>query len=449
MNIRFVFLFVFAFSCGAILHAEQPESLYTPKQHTILLLNSLSGPLWKSTAPYRDIDPIFKLQSGLSALPGIPTTASLFVMRNPEVARASHYLNPQALENTVLAPLATYINDVIIQEHTAGIHLGQLWHQDNWEIAWQWWVGARERNWWINGKSRGDFLKELNTAHFDKGAQTTPDAHAPQQHTHRFTATHATSTNIGIGDVHVQIRYRIPLGNRVSCAIGAYATVPIGTHAKRRTIGIEEALPMEDGNELALKLVNRLRDVMLCVPLGSNGHLGLGGQLLAQVVVTNHFHIRGQWTQVYYRGDIENRYALTPHTPLTPIEEGMPFTAEGASPSDLVFQHLKQRLYPTEIKTHVYPGMVRIGTIGLHYENIPFHGSFSYSHESSETEYSELAPLATLTPMRTENHRLNTIVGWRKRFDWGESSSFLHGYYTIAGTHKGAWGAMLGVTVQA
>ncbi|MDQ5890362.1 MAG: hypothetical protein QG604_236 [Candidatus Dependentiae bacterium] len=448
MNIRFSAL-AFLFSLLAPALVAQLPAEYNTKQKAILLLNSLDAQVWQSTAPHHQLDPLFTLQPVLDALPGLPSTATLFISHTPHVVTIEKLINPAAFEDTTLQPFIDSAEKIETQEHSAGLHIGQLWAQDNLELTWQWWIGARQRNWWLHGDARKEYLQTLQN-YSGSPIRTARDAHAPQEPQHRLTMWHATSTNIGLGDMHLQLRYRLPLGNRFSCAFGAYTTIPIGSLANRQTPQTtEDVIPLDGDNELALRLINRARDIMLCTPLGAAGHFGIGGHIQAQINLSQRWAIRGQFTQIHYRGGLENRFALTPATALNRLEEGMPGTLENISSNELIMQHLKQKLYPTDIKIEVRPGITRINGIALNYANIPFHGSLGYLHTSTDSEYSESAPFATLTRTRNENHQINATAGWRRRQSWGEASSYMTGHYTINGTQKGAWGFGVGATVQA
>jgi len=450
MNIRFSSLALLLPFFVTSLNSQYPLE-YTAKQKTVLLLNSLSGPVWHSTAPHHQTDPLFELQPMLDALPGFPAAATFFFARTPKNAMLQNFIEPTAFEGTALQPFVQSGQKIEIQEHTSGLHFGQVWSQDSLEISWQLWAGARERNFWLNGNDRAEFFSTLRNYSSSPLRNATLDIHAPQEPQHRLTLWHATNTNVGLGDVHLQMRYRIPLLNRLSCAIGLYTTIPVGSLANRKTTTInDDAPPLDgDGHELTLRLINRARDIMLCSPLGNNGHLGLGGHIQAQLYLTQRLSVRGQFTQIYYRSSLENRFSLNRGIPLATIEEGLPGTLDGLSGNDLIVQHLKQKLYPTEIKTEIRPGGTQCKGVSLNYASLPFHCALGYWHISSDTEYSESAPLVTLTQKSIYNHRVHGTAGWRRRQNWGEASSYLTGSYTVAGTQKGSWSVGIGATVQA
>jgi hypothetical protein len=92
--------------------------------------------------------------------------------------------------------------------------------------------------------------------------------------------------------------------------------------------------------------------------------------------------------------------------------------------------------------------MLRTASLGLYYEGMPMYGSIGYHLEQVMPEYSETAPLMTLTLSRRENHKIISTLGWRMRHDWGEISWYATGNYTIQGSSTGAWGIGVGVTVQ-
>ncbi len=449
MNIRFSSLALLLQLFLPALNAQYPLE-YTAKQKTVLLLNSLSAPVWHSTAPHHQTDPLFALQPTLDALPGFPATATFFFSRTPHATSLQDFVDPTAFEETSLQPFIESGQKIEIQEHISGLHFGQLWSQDSLEIGWQLWIGARERNFWLKSDDRNEYFKTLHHYSSSPTRNASQDIHAPQEPQHRLTLWHATSTNVGLGDIHLQIRYRIPLHNRFSCAVGLYTTIPVGSLANRKTVNVNEDIPpLEGGHELAIRLINRARDIMLCTPLGNSGHLGLGGHFQAQLYVTQKLSIRGQFTQVYYKNSLENRFALSPATSLGAIEEGVPGSLDGISSNELIVQHLKQKLYPTEIKTEIRPGNTQCKGITLNYATIPFHGSLGYWHIMSGSEYSETAPLATLTQSTINNHQVHATAGWRRRQNWGEASSYLTGSYTVLGTQKGAWSIGIGATVQA
>ena len=447
MNIRFHALVLFFLTPLLCLANKQPD--YNIKQKAILLLNSLDQQVWKSTAPHTQPDPLFTLQPTLDALPGLPATATFFVRHTPRVLDAQNLINPLAFEDSFLAPFIPSAEKIHIHEHAAGVHIGQLWSQDNLEIAWQWWAGIQARNWWISGKDRTAFLETFKnyTAPISKGEAQ--DVHAPQPIQNRLTPWHATNVNVGIGDVHVQVRYRLPLHQRFYCAIGPYITVPIGTQANYKTPRNGMDNPPLGGDELVLRLINRAREIMLATPLGSNGHLGLGAQVLAQLILTDHWSIKGQFMQMHYRSGVESRYALSTGTVINALEEGLPSSAENISSDEAVWDHLKHKLYPTEIKVSVRPGMLRMSGIALHYNRAPFHVALGYWHEHKGAEYSDSAPLATLTRRSFENHRITGTCGLRQRHNWGEASTYLTGSYAPKGTNAGAWSVGIGATVQA
>lgn len=444
MNIRITTVLLIAGSITSS-YAEMP---YTGKQKAILLINSLDGSPYNTTAPHFDIDPLFSLQHSLLAHPGLPAFATAFVSHNPCVATMNAYINPAALEKTELYPFIKHAESLTLQEHLCGVQLGQSLSQENIEIGWNWWIGARQRNWWIPYAQWTEAEKALNDYSASPTRHIQSDRMPKQIETHRLTYWHATNTTVGIGDVHVHLRYRIPLSTRVFCSIGAYCTVPVGSRPQRTTTPDEHDLPPLNGDELALRLINRARDVMLSPAMGSNGHIGIGGQATAGLALTRHWSLRGQFTQVYYRSATESRFALAPLTPLTRLEEGMPGTMEGISSDSEIIAHLKQTLYPTEIKVEIKPGMVRTAHIGLYCEGMPFYGSLGYSLEHTGAEYSETAPLVTLTRSVRENHKLVSTLGWRIRHDWGEVSWYGVGSYTTAGLSQGAWNAGIGVSVQ-
>jgi len=446
MNIRFSFLLILSLCVSSKNRATTP--LYTPKQKAVLLLKSVSEPVWESTAPHYDTDPLFKSHAMTNALPGLPAKTAFFFARTPRVIAVKELINPSAFDGTMLQPFVNYGHAVELQQHTAGIQIGQLWSHENLEMGWQWWFGAQERNWWLSGDQRKKYQETLTNYH-GTITKTGTSAHAPQEPPHRLTLWHATQTSLGIGDVHLQAKYRIHPTNWFSCALGGYITVPVGTQVSKTTPKESDStLPIET-DELALRIINRARDVMLCTPLGKNGHLGIGFEADAQCFITPQLSLRGSMVQMHYQNGIENRYALLSSGALPPLEEGLPGSAEGISSNDTIINHLKNTLYPCEIKAEVKPGLMRLNTAGIHYENIPFHGALIYQRETIGAEYSESAPLATLTRSSSIKHQLNLIAGWRSTFSWGQSSTYATGHYIVSGTHVGGWGVALGITIQA
>ncbi len=445
MNIRFSLL-ILSFSTSFSVVAQFPS--YTPKQKAILLLKSITQPVWHSTAPHHTIDPLLRSHALTNALPGLPAKAEFFFTRTPEVTSVQNYINPDAFENTLLQPFVEYGNAVKLQQHTSGIHIGQLWNQDNLEMSWQWWIGAQERNWWLRQPLRSNYQKTL--ASFD-GALTKEggSVHAPQEPEHRLTLWHATRTTIGIGDIHLQLRYRAHPTNWFSCSIGGYAIAPVGTTAGRTTPdNSDETLPITT-DELPLRIINRMRDVMLCAPLGNNSHLGIGLQTDAQCFITRYISLRAAYTRIYYRGGIESRYALATTEDTLSLEEGLPGSSEGVSPHETVIAALKKHLYPSEIKVYIQPGGVKTASFGIHYEDVPLHLAMIYGYESVGSEYSESAPLATLTRTATTNHIISALAGWRTNYHWGQSSFYVNAHYITSGTHAGGWGCGIGTTIQA
>jgi len=447
MNIRFSLLLCLCL-VSTVLHNTTPPLPYTHKQKAVLLLKSITPPVWHSTAPHHTIDPLFKTHHLSNALPGLPAKAEFFFMRTPHVTTVQNLINPAAFNDTMLQPFVDYGHALELQQHTTGIQIGQLWNQDNLEISWQWWVGAQERNWWLTQKMRKAYQETLKNYH-GSALKGTGNIHAPQEPEHRLTLWHGTNTTVGIGDVHLQGRYRAHPTNWFSCSLGCYLTIPVGTQSSHTTpLNSDDTLPIAT-DELPLRIINRLRDVMLCAPLGANGHLGIGFQTDAHCFITGQLSLRGSFTQMHYRAGIENRYALLSSPTMSPLEEGLPGSEEGISSPETIVQYLKQTVYPCTLKAHVKPGMVRITSGGLHYEDIPLHLAMIYSHELVGGEYSESAPLATLNRTSTQNHQISGVAGWRKSFQWGQSSLYLNGHYTVSGTHRGCWGFGIGASVQA
>jgi hypothetical protein len=443
MNIRFNFLLI-TICASSILTAAD----YTGKQKAILLLNALHDTPWTSTAAHYDIDPLFILKPSLLAHPGLPAFATFFCMRNPRVVEMPLLIDQTVFEETSLAPFLAHTQNLTLQEHICGLQFGQIWHQENFDIGWNWWVGARERNWWLSEKERTSCGQAL--AHYTASLtkQTHRDRYAAAEPQHRLTYWHATGTTFGIGDIHLYLRYRIPLSSHLYCSAGVYATIPVGTRAARVTpLETEDTHPLTS-DELAVRLINRARDCMLHVPLGSNGHLGLGAQLTAGLRLSSAWSLRGQVTQLYYRSGIESRFSLTPKTALTKLEEGLPGTMEGISADADITAHLKQKLYPCDIKVEVKPGMLRTASVGLHYESSTLYGAIGYLIDTIQSEYSETAPLATLTRMTRSTQRITGSVGIRRRYNWGESSWYMVSTYGIDGSAKDAWSFGIGVTVQ-
>lgn len=446
MNIRFSFLLVFSLFVSSNNRATTP--LYTPKQNTVLLLKSITEPVWLSTAPHYDIDPLLKSHTIANALPGLPAKTAFFFSRTPQIANVKQLINPAAFDGTMLQPFVDYGHAVEMQQHTTGIQVGQLWSHENLEMGWQWWFGAQERNWWLSGNTRNKYQETLANYHAST-LKNQVNHHAPQEPMHRLTLWHATQTTVGIGDVHLQARYRLHPANWLSFSVGGYITVPIGTQTSRTTPKESDTSLPIDTDELALRIINRTRDIMLCTPLGKNGHLGLGFEADSHCFITRQLSLRGSFVQMHYQGGIENRYALLSSGSLPTLEEGLPGTADGISSNEEIINNLKHTLYPCEIKAHIKPGIVRVSSIGIHYENIPIHCAFIYQRESVGTEYSESAPLATLTRTTNINHQLNGLAGWRSTFSWGQSSTYISGHYVVSGTHAGGWGIAAGITIQA
>jgi len=449
MNIRFSALFA-ALVCLApsFTHPFAPQ--HTDKQKCILFLKSINGKCWASTAPHRQPDPLFKLHPTLNSLPGLPAAAGLFFQRTSHAVDIQEFVNTEAFQDTFLYPFSNLTPKIQIQEHTAGLHLGQIWSQDNLDVSWQWWVGVKERNWWLSSDDRAQFLKTLSQLNTQSTRSTLQDNYAPQEQYRRLTPWHATNAHVGLGDVHLQMRYRLALTNNISLSLGLYSTVPVGTQESRKTpVTGEDTPPLDSGDELSMRLINRAREIMLATTFGSGGHLGIGGQTLAQINLSDSWSLQGQWLHVYYRGGIENRFTLNPAQPTTPLEEGALGTAENISPNEVIWQHMKHSIYPCETKIHIQPGALQTGGLSLHYSRNPFHASLAYWIEKQGPEYSELAPLATITRHSIENERVHLTCGWRKRHEWGEASTYFSGHYATRGTQKGAWGLCIGATVQA
>jgi hypothetical protein len=443
MNIRLNCLLI-SVCLSSILAAAE----YTGKQKAILILNALPDTPWQSTAAHYDIDPLFTLQSSLLAHPGLPAFATVFISRNPHVAELACLINQELFEETSLAPFLPHTRQATIQEHICGIQFGQLWHQENFDIGWNWWIGARERNWWLTESDRIGFAKALKqyTASITKHVHH--DRYASPEVNHRLTYWHATGTTFGAGDIHLYMRYKIPLSSYFFCSLGAYGTIPVGARAARATPIESEDLPPLTSDELAVRLINRARDCMLSVPLGSNGHLGIGAQCTAGLSLSKTWSLRGQVTQLYYRSGIESRFSLTPKIALSKLEEGFPGTMEGISSDTAITQHLKQTLYPCELKVEIRPGMLRTASIGLHYEAPTLYGALGYLIDTRESEYSETAPLATLVRSTQSTQRITGTLGMRRRYYWGESTWYIVSTYGVEGSAREAWSCGVGVTVQ-
>jgi hypothetical protein len=444
MNIHFKYwILINVCLCGIL-----PAHEYTGKQKAILLLNATQNTPWLSTAVNPDIDPLFVLQPSLLSHPGLPGFATAFISRNPRVAELSRLINQELFEDTSLAPFLPHTRQATIQEHICGIQLGQLWHQENFDIGWNWWIGARERNWWLSQQDRENCNREIQNYTASMTKEVLQDRYAAPEVNHRLTYWHATGTTVGIGDVHLYIRYRLPLTNALSCSAGFYTTIPIGTRATRTTPQETEDLPPLNNDELATRLINRARDCMLCAPLGSNGHAGLGFQCTGQLQLTKTWSLRGQFTQIYYRSGIESRFSLQPKTALSKLEEGMPGNMEGISSDADIITHLKQKLYPCEIKVEVQPGMTQTASAGIHYEASRIYGMAGYLMDHMQHEYSETAPLATLTRTSRKTQRIAATLGIKQRYYWGECSWYTTGTYALKGSAQDAWNCGVGVTVQ-
>jgi len=450
MNIRFsASLCLLLSALCPLLASFGPE--YSPKQKMILFLNSLEGQAWQSTAPNMQPDPNFAFRQTLNVQPGFPASALFFVRHAPGVAALKDCINIDSFKNTDLHDFAQLAERTVIHEHTAGACMGQIWCQDNVEASWQWWVGAQERNFWLSKDDREAFVQKLQAYTAAPTKQESLSAHAPQPLQHRLTMWHAAHTTLGVGDVHINFLYRMPLHARFSVALGAQASVPLGKGSSRLSPHMgQDNPPLEgEGQELAMSIINRARDILLTTPLGSNGHLGLGFVCQAQVQLARSLLLKGDYSHMYYRSGIEDRCALSSSTVINALEEGMPKSAEGVSSDAAVWDHLKHKLYPVDIKSVVTPGAVRTASVALCLHGQPIQANVSYVFVGKGAEYSETAPLATLTRRVFEQHAVNGTLGLGRRYQWGESSSYVQASYVFAGTGKGGFSVGFGLSVQA
>lgn len=449
MNIRFALL------CATLTTISSSFCFSTNKKELIALAKTVDAPLWKRTALTPTSDPALTLIPTLSTLPGLPATSTLFFMRTPVIGTLGDHLDitplatlaEKKLDGEAFNELISTIDNISIQEHTVGMQLGQQWEQDSWELSWHWWIGMRERNLWLKNPARARTHEMLRTI-FLKNDDEAP-SHAPQQPQLGASWWHATALTPGIGDVHINARYRLPLGEIFSCSFGLHAVIPTGTHRSHKTPTDDaHPLPLET-QPFALRLLNRARDILLCAPLGTSGHVGLGASAHAQLNLTPQLALHGEVTQVHFRPGSQRRFALATEEYIPLLSDGTDDTQMGVSSNGDLRSYLQQFVYPLEQHVTLHPGMIRTASTHLAYATPQVHCSLGYRREEMEGEHSQTAPLATLASEMVLQHQATFIGGLSSRHDWGEASSYFTAHYTFAGTRPGDWSVGFGATIQA
>lgn len=450
MNIRFTIL------CTTLLILNTSYSFSENKKELIALAQTVEEPLWKRTALAPSRDPAFMLMSTLSTLPGLPATSTLFMTRTPTVSIVAEHINMAALETLAtkkldvkeFSTLSTNIYNTRVQEHTFGMQLGQQWEQDNWELSCHWWLGVRERHLWLSEPARTQ-TQELGTHAFAPDHTSKTSGHAPQQPALDTSWWHTTALTPGLGDVHVNARYRLPLGELFSCSAGIHAVIPTGTHRSRKT-PTDDAHPLPlDVESFSTRLINRARDILLCAPLGTSGHVGFGLSGHAQLNLTPQLALHGEATQVYFRPGSQRRYALATEEFVPLLRDGSDDTHLGISSNGDVRDYLQQFVYPLEKHVTLQPGMIRTASAHIAYATPQVHCALGYRYQEAEGESSQTAPPATLAPQALLQHQATFIGGMSDRHDWGEASSYITAHYTFAGTQHGDWSIGFGATIQA
>jgi hypothetical protein len=444
MNIKTKFLLVALCS----FYTSAYSNHYTPTQKTILLLKSILNPLWHSTASPAPSKTLTTQMPTTEALPGAAAHTTLFFSRTPEVDTLAKHVDAGALEESAFQGFIPFLESATIQEHTLGVHYGQRLVQDNWELLVNAFIGTRERNLWLNQPLRDDLSANASRyANTFTRSATAQDPHAPRQLEPRLTHWHATGTTSGLSDINLLMRYRLPLFKRLGISLGLATNIPVGAHASHTTTPDSDASMPLALDEYLVHLVNRSREMLLCAPLGSNGHFGFGPQVMADLVISPALSFKASASRMTFRSGIEDRYALDPSSYLPHIEEGVPYTQEEMSTRDNIMPHLLQRIHPSLQKVSIQPGTQTTASALLAYFKAPLLWSLNYTYAHTGRETSETAPLATLRAEEEPTHTVSSTLGTRKRREWGQFTSFLTGHLTFAGALQ-SWGIGWGISVQ-